>query len=127
MLFILGAMAQQRHSVVSRKVLEKAQSKFLTMVFDSLVAAIDRAVLTQFLAVSVAEFGPRDFPRQKFIHESLARPEICHPDIVAVFGQAAAPAARRENAQTVLARFDDGANGLCLEHGLGLDTWIRDT
>ena len=44
-----------------------------------------------------------------------------------VIRQAAAPATRRENAQAVLARFDRGVNGLCLEHRLGLDIWIRVT
>ena len=127
MLLVFGAMAQQRHSLVLRKMLQEAQSEFLAVILDSLVAAIDRAVLAQFLAISVAEFGPRDFSRQKFIPELLARPEIGHPNIVAIFRQAAAPAARRENSQTVIARFDRGVNGLCLEHGLGLDTWIRAT
>ena len=74
---VFGAMAQQGHNLVLRKMLQEAQSEFLAVIFDSLVAAIARAALTQFLAVSVAVFGPRDFPRQKFIPELLARPEIC--------------------------------------------------
>lgn len=63
MLLVFGAMAQQRHGLVLGKMLQETQSEFLAMIFDSLVAAIDRAVLTQFLAISIAEFGPRDFSR----------------------------------------------------------------
>ena len=96
-LLVFGAMAQQRYSVVLRKVLQEAQSELLAVIFDSLVAAINRSALTQFLAVSVAELGPRDFPRQKFIPELLARSEICHPNIVTVCRQAAASASSGEN------------------------------
>jgi len=77
-----NATSQQRQGLVLREMLQEAQSEFLTVVFDPLLATIDRATLAQFFAVPVAVFGPGDFSRQKFIPELLARPEICHPDIV---------------------------------------------
>jgi len=43
---VFGAMAQQGHNLVLRKMLQEAQSEFLAVIFDSLVAAIARAALT---------------------------------------------------------------------------------
>ena len=115
-LLVFRAMAKQRHRLASRKMLQEAQSEFLAVILDSLVAAINRTILTQFPGISVAEFWPSNRPGQKFTPECLARPKICHPDIVAVFRQAAAPATRHENAQTILARLDWGMSGLCFKH-----------
>jgi hypothetical protein len=101
-------MAEQRHRLISGKMLQEAQGEFLAVILDYLVAEIDRPALKQFFAISSAEFGPRDFPRQKIVPQLLARPEIGHPNIVSVFRQPPAPAARRENSQTVVLRIDFG-------------------
>jgi hypothetical protein len=108
MRLVFGAMAQQRHRLILGKMLQEPQSEFLAVIFDYLVAEIDRPVFAQFLAISAAEFGPRDFPRQKVVPQLLARPEIGHSNIVSVFRQPPAPAARRKNSQTVVLRVDFG-------------------
>lgn len=110
MRFTFGAMAEQRHRLILGKMLQEPESEFLAVIFDYLVAAIDRAALAQFLAIASIEYLPRDFASQKFIPEVLARPEIGHPNIVSVFRQPPAPAARRENSQTVVLRIDFGMN-----------------
>src|SRR5450755_3414167 len=56
-----NATSQQRQGLVLREMLQEAQSEFLTVVFDPLLATIDRATLAQFFAVPVAVFGPGDF------------------------------------------------------------------
>jgi hypothetical protein len=117
MALVFGAMAEQRHRLILRKMLQEPQSEFLTVIFDSVVAAIDRAALAQFLTIASAEYLPRDLASQKFIPEVLARPEIGHPNIISLFRQAPASATRRENSQTVVPRTDFGMNGLCSEHG----------
>ena len=94
MLLVFGAMAQQRHRLILRKMLQEAQGEFLAVIFDYLVEEIDRAAFAQFPAISSAELRPRDFPRQKVVPQLLARPEIGHPNIVSVFRQSPAPAAR---------------------------------
>ena len=116
MRFVLGAMAQQRHSLALGKMLQEAQGKFLAVVFNSLIALIDRSVFAQFLAIPIAELRPADFSGNEFIPELLAWPQVGHPDIVTILWDAAAQAARRENAKAVLAPLDLGMNGLGFEH-----------
>jgi hypothetical protein len=108
MRFVFGAMAEQCHRPILGKMLQEPKSEFLAVIFDYLVAEIDRSALKQFFAISAAEFGPRDFPRQKVFPQLLARPQIGHPNIVSVFRQPPAPAARRENSQAVVLRIDFG-------------------
>lgn len=120
MLFVFSTMAQQRHRLIFGEMLQEAQSEFLTVILDSLIAAIDRSVLAQFLAVSVAEFGPSDFSGQKFVPELLAWAEISHPNVETVFRQAPASTPCCENPQTVLTPVDFSVNRLCFEHGFRL-------
>jgi hypothetical protein len=120
MLFVFGAVAEQRHRLGFRKMLQEPQSEFLAVILDSLIAEIDRPAFTQFPAISVGVSAPREFPRQKFVSKALARAEIRHPNVVSVFRQAPASATRYKDSQTVLMRIDFGVNGLCFEHGLGL-------
>jgi hypothetical protein len=124
---VFSAMAEKRHRLMLRKMLQEPQSEFLAVIFDSLVAAIDRAVFAQFLAIASAEYLPRDLARQKFIPEVLARPEIGHPNIVSVFRQASASATGRENSQAVVLRIDFGMDGLCFEHRFGVCNKKRET
>jgi (2Fe-2S) ferredoxin len=102
MLLILGAMAEQRYRLALRQMLKEAQGEFLAVILDSLIAEIDRPALAQFLTVTVAVFRPGDLSSQEFIPKLLARPEIRHPDMVAIFRQAAAPASRGQDPQTIL-------------------------
>ena len=84
MWLVFGAMAEQRHGLILRQVLEEAQGEFLAVILDSLITAIDQSVFPQFLTVAITEFGPGNFPRQKLVPELLARAEISHPNIEAV-------------------------------------------
>ncbi len=102
MLLILGAMAEQRYRSALRQMLKEAQGEFLPVIPDSLIAEIDRPAFAQLLSVTVAVFRPGDLSCQEFIPKLLARPEIRHPDMVAIFRQAAAPASRGKNPQTIL-------------------------
>lgn len=120
MRLVFSAMAEQRHRLIFGEMLQEAESEFLAMILDSLIAAIDRPAFPQFLAVSVAEFGPFDFSRQKFVPELLTWAEIGHPNIETVFRQAPASTPCRENPQTILASLDFSVNRLCFEHGFRL-------
>jgi hypothetical protein len=108
MRFVFGAMAEQRYRLILGEILQETQGEFLAVILDYLVAEIDRPALAQFPAISSAEFRPRDFPRQQVVPQLLARPKVCHPNIISVFRQPSAPAACRENSQTVFPRIDFG-------------------
>jgi len=118
-LFVFGAVAQQRHRLGFRKMLQEPQSEFLAVILDSLIVEIDRPAFPQFPAISAGIGAPCEFPRQKFVPKALARAEIRHPNVVSVFRQAPASATRYEDSQTVLMRIAFSMDGLCFEH------WVR--
>ena len=63
--FVLRAMAHQGHGTALGQLLEQAQGKFLAVVFDGSIALVHGSGLEQFLAVTMAEFGPGDFAAQE--------------------------------------------------------------
>ena len=113
---ILGAMAEQRNRLVFCQKLKEAQGELLAVILDSLIAAVDRPALAQFLAVTRAVFWPGDLSRQEFIPQRLAGPEVRHPNMVTIAWQAAAPSSRRQDPQSILERFDPGVNRLRFDH-----------
>ena len=57
-LLIFVAVANQRHVLPSPKLLEKPESEFLSMIFDTVVPLIDASSFAEFLTVKCAEPGP---------------------------------------------------------------------
>src|SRR5437016_10448831 len=112
MLFVLLAMAQQRHRPPAAELLDEAQRELLAVVLDRPVALIDAAAVGELLAVAAAELAPGDRARAGIVQQRFARPEIRHPHVVAARRQAATAEARRQNAQAVRARLDGRLDGL---------------
>ena len=101
MRFIFRAVTQESHRSLTGQVLEQAERELLPVVLDLLVAVIDSAVFAQLPQVEPAEFRPRDFSGENGLPQLFTRPEICHPDIVAIARHAAATTARGQYAQSI--------------------------
>ena len=81
MLFVLGAVTEQRDRLLLGKVLEQSQGKFLPMILDPLVARVHAAGFQKFLQITAAVLAPRYLAGQDGIAQLFARAEVRHPDI----------------------------------------------
>lgn len=61
-LLILIAVAHQCHCTFPTELLEKSESKLLTVILDGEIPAIDRGILKQFLAVTADKLSPAYAP-----------------------------------------------------------------
>src|SRR6059058_4358257 len=96
MLFVLLAMAQQRHRPPAAELLAEAQRELLAVVLDRPVALI-AAALRELLAVAASELAPGDRARAGIVQQRFARREVRHPHVVPARRQAATAEPRREN------------------------------
>src|SRR5712672_3430993 len=102
MRLVLGAMAHERDGAGTRQRLQQPQREFLAVVPDCAVARIDAAAFQKLLLVATRELAPAHALPEDIAQQGLARPEIGHPDIVAVRRQAAATQPGRKNSQAVV-------------------------
>ena len=106
MRLVLGAMAHQSHRAALGELLEKPQREFLPMVLDGLVSPVYGSALEKFFPVAKTERAPTDPAGKELLQQLLARPEICHPDVVSGCGHAATPKSRGQDSQSILLRLD---------------------
>jgi len=116
MRFILAAMAHQGYGLVFRQLLKPAQGKFLSMVLDGLVAAINGAAFVQFLPVAPPELKPSNLAGLGGPEECFAGSEICHPDVIPRGWHATPTKTGRKNSQATFGGLGWTEDGLCLDH-----------
>lgn len=80
---ILGAMTQERHVLFPGEMLDEPKRKFLAVILDGWIRAIERLRLKQLDAIAPREFRPGKPPRQKATDQPLARTQVRHPNVVA--------------------------------------------
>jgi hypothetical protein len=68
---VFSAMAHQGDVSLSRKPLQQAECKFLTVVLDREAASIDGAIQEEFALESPAELGPGDTSGQPITKKPL--------------------------------------------------------
>src|SRR5690242_7562723 len=105
-LLLFRAVAQEGHSLRLRELLDQPKRKFLAMIFDGAVPAIDCRRFEQFLAVTCAELAPGDLTFLKAAQKLFARAKVRHPDMVAVSRKTAPTIARHQQAQPIFSRLD---------------------
>ena len=105
MLFVLGAVTEQRDRLLLSEVLEQSQSKLLPVILDPVIARIDAAGLEKFLPITAAIVAPRYFTGQDSVAQLFRRPDVGHPDIEPVRRQTATSSPRCQNPKAI-ARFD---------------------
>jgi hypothetical protein len=118
---VLGAVAEQGNGPSFGEFLQEAQGKLLAMVFDRMIAAVNRATFEQFVAVPPAEIGPGDFSGQHGAKQRFGGAEISHPDMVTGGAQAASAEAGGEDAETIFGTLDRAEDGFGFDH----KRWIR--
>jgi hypothetical protein len=124
MLFVLGAVTEQRDRLFLSEVLEQSEGELLAVVLDPVVAGVRTAGLRQFLYVTPAVFAPRYFAGQNCVPQLLARTKVRHPDVETIRRQTTAAPARRQDPEAV-SGFDRTGNRLGLKHGFGVDLSAR--
>ena len=107
MLFRFRAMTQQSNCALLRQLLKQAQCEFLAVVFDRAISLVHRPAFKKFLAIAASELAPADLVGQDRAQQLLGWTKIRHPDVVGGSRQAPAAESRRQNAQSILARFND--------------------
>ena len=110
MLFLFRAMTQQRNRTLLRQFLEQAQGELLSVILDRAISLVHRPAFKKFLAIAASELAPADLVGQDRAQQLLAWTKIRHPDVVGGSRQTPAAKARRQDAQSILARFNRREN-----------------